>query len=75
MTRDTVVILILSIQVTCMGFFISRLCYRLGYEEGRSRVYTDIAAMPDPGDVGECHQKGGCGDLPYTSLKKERKHK
>lgn len=73
MDRDTIVIILLSIQVTFMGFFISRLCYKLGYEQGRSYVYTELA---EGADVGTCLAPGGCGtDVQPTIAKKGRHHK
>jgi len=49
MSRDTIIILALSLQITIMGMVISHLCYKLGYEQGRASVYQECADAPDAG--------------------------
>ena len=34
----------LSLQLFVMGLLVSHLCYKLGYEQGRSSVYRDWAS-------------------------------
>lgn len=52
------VLAILSIQLTIAGVEISRLCYKLGYEQGRSSVVFDDGNIKEDGT---CYVPGGCG--------------
>ncbi len=49
-------IVILSIQTAIMGIAISRLCYRLGYEQGKVAALTTFTED----NIGTCFVKGGC---------------